>query len=165
MKLIIKYPTKNSIGEYILPLDSDDMIKDGYIKSCVDILKNNKNISPVYCDTIHIGEISGIEERPEWSKKRLVEGPFIVNCSMFNRQSLNDCGGYDENLNGWEDYDLWLRMMKKEYTGKRIPKPMFIYFHHEKDGTISTNANKNPNKLYNEIINKNFIIENGLVKY
>lgn len=152
---------KHSKGEYILPLDSDDMILPGYLKTCVNILKNNKNISPVYCDTHHVGEINGIEKRPEWSKDRLIQGPFIVNCSMFNRESFEKVNGYDEELNGWEDYDMWLRMMKEGYIGKRIPKPLFVYFHHEKDNTVSTNANKNQQELYNKIMKKNF--ENEII--
>ncbi len=145
-----------SSGKYILPLDADDMISPEYIQSCVSILKNNNNISPVYCDTNHIGEISGLEKRPEWSFERLLQGPFIVNCSMFHKNAFDLCGGYDEDLKGWEDYDLWIRMAKNGFIGKRIPKPLFTYFHHEKDGTISTEANKNQQELYNKIITKNF---------
>jgi len=147
---------KNSTGEFILPLDSDDMVLPEYIQNCVSILKNNKNISPVYCDTNHIGQSQGIQQRPEWSMDRLIQGPFIVNCSMFHREAFDSCGGYDTNLFGWEDYDLWIRMGLKGYSGKRIPKPLFVYFHHEKDGTVSTLANQNQQELYNKIINKNF---------
>jgi glycosyltransferase involved in cell wall biosynthesis len=146
----------NSNGEFILPLDADDMIYPDYIQNCVNILRNNKNISPVYCDTHHIGQSQGIEQRPEWSMERLIQGPFIVNCSMFHKKAFEDCNGYDENLKGWEDYDLWIRMGQKGYIGKRIPKPLFIYFHHESDGTVSTTANQNQQELYNKIINKNF---------
>jgi glycosyltransferase involved in cell wall biosynthesis len=147
---------KNSTGEFILPLDSDDMIYPEYIQSCLNVIKTNKNISPVYCDTHHIGQTQGIEQRPEWSLERLRQGPFIVNCSMFRRVAFDICEGYDTSLFGWEDYDLWIRMGLNGFAGKRISKPLFIYFHHEKDGTVSTEANKNQQELYNKIINKNF---------
>jgi glycosyltransferase involved in cell wall biosynthesis len=147
---------QSSKGDYILPLDSDDQIDTEYIGFCVSVLKNNPNISPVYCDTNHVGEILGIEKRPEWSLERLKQGPFIVNCSMFHRKAFDDCGGYDETLKGWEDYDLWIRMAIKGYVGKRIPKTLFTYFHHEKDGTISTLANSNQQELYDKIMKKNF---------
>lgn len=147
---------RNSNGEFILPLDADDTIHPDYIQSCVNILKNNKNISPVYCDTLHHGQLQGVEQRPEWSFERLIQGPFIVNCSMFHRESFEKCGGYDESMRGWEDYDLWIRMAKNGYVGKRIPKPLFSYFHHENDGTVSTEANKNQQELYNKIMEKNF---------
>jgi len=150
------YGIKNSNGQYILPLDADDMIHPEYIQTCVSILKNNKNVSPVYCDTLHMGQMQGIEKRPEWSLERLIQGPFIVNCSMFTRESFDKCEGYDETMKGWEDYDLWIRMAKNGYMGKRIPKALFMYFHHENDGTVSTEANQNQQELYNKIISKNF---------
>lgn len=150
-------------GNYILPLDADDMILDGYIKGCVSLIMNGNNISPVYCDTIHVGEINGTEKRPEWSAERLIEGPFIVNCSMFTKQAFKVAGGYDESLIGWEDYDLWLRMMKSGYIGKRIAKPLFVYFHHEKDNTVSTKANQNTQALYYDIMSKNFEIRDGKI--
>jgi hypothetical protein len=40
--------------------------------------------------------------------------------------------------------------------GKRIPKALFMYFHHENDGTVSTEANQNQQELYNRIMSKNF---------
>jgi glycosyltransferase involved in cell wall biosynthesis len=147
---------KNSKGDFILPLDADDMIHPDYIQTCVSVLKNNKNISPVYCDTLHVGQIQGVEQRPEWSLDRLIQGPFIVNCSMFHREAFDKCEGYDESMKGWEDYDLWIRMAKNGYVGKRIPKALFSYFHHENDGTVSTEANKNQQELYNKIMEKNF---------
>jgi len=147
---------KNSNGDLILPLDADDMVQPDYIQLCVNILKNNKNISPVYCDTHHIGQTQGIEVRPEWSLERLNKGPFIVNCSMFHREAFDKCDGYDVELKGWEDYDLWLRMGINGYVGKRIPKPLFIYFHHEIDGTVSSEANVNQIELHQKILNKNY---------
>ena len=147
---------RNSIGEYILPLDADDMILPEYIDTCVKILNKNKKISPVYCDTIHIGEMQGVEKRPEWSMDTLKAGPFIVNCSMFHREAFDVCNGFDETLKGWEDYDFWIRMGLNGYVGKRIQKPMFIYFHHESTGTVSTEANKNIRELHHKIISKNF---------
>ena len=147
---------RQSKGKYILPLDSDDFIHPEYIQTCVNILNKDSKISPVYCDTNHMGEIQGIEQRPEWSMERLIQGPFIVNCSMFTRESFDKCSGYDESLFGWEDYDLWIRMGINGYVGKRIPKPLFAYFHHEKDGTVSTHANNNQQELYNKIMIKNF---------
>jgi pyruvyltransferase len=151
------FAIKESNGDYILPLDADDMILPSYIKTAVDIISNNPQISPVYCDTHHIGEMQGIQKRPEWSKEQLMKGPFIVNSSLYSKESYNYTGGYDENLQGWEDYDLWIRMMKEGYVGKRIPKPLFVYFHHEKDGSISNEANKNQQELYHKIMKKNFV--------
>lgn len=143
-------------GQYILTLDSDDRILPDYISRCVSVLTKKELVSPVYCDTIHVGEMRGVERRPEWSMEQLKKGNFIVNCSMFSKEAFDKVGGYDETLQGWEDYDLWIRMGLAGYRGVRIAEPLFIYFHHEKDNTVSTFANKNQMLLYKTIMEKNF---------
>ena len=145
---------KQGNGKYILPLDADDMIHPTYIKTGVKILESNSNISPVYCDTIHVGEMQGLEKRPEWTPERLLSGPFIVNSSLYSRDAFTSVDGYDTTLQGWEDYHFWLKMMKKGFIGKRINKGLFVYFHHEKDGSVSTGANKNQQELYKNIMEK-----------
>lgn len=152
---------KEGSGDYILPLDADDMILPGYLKKGITIIKNNPNISPVYCDTIHDGEIRRLEKRPKWSKEQLMRGPFIVNSSLYSREAYDYVGGYDTNLQGWEDYDFWIRMSKEGYEGKHIPKGLFVYFHHEKDGTVSTNVNRNQQQLYDTIMNKNYTVKHS----
>ena len=153
---------KASKGEYILPLDSDDLIHPIYVESCIKLIERDKKYSPIYCDTVHEGQMRGLEQRPEWSKERLIEGPFIVNCSMFSREAFDMVDGYDENLKGWEDYDMWLRMMQKGYVGKRIPQALFVYFHHESDGTVSSIANQNTQELHERILTKNNLTDKDL---
>ena len=150
---------KSSTGKYILPLDSDDFMLPSYVDECVKLISRDDNLSPIYCDTIHEGQMKGMEERPEWSKDRLIQGPFIVNCSMFSREAFDSVGGFDESLKGWEDYDFWLRMALKGYIGKRIPKPLFVYIHHESEGTVSTLANKNIPELHKKILTKNGLLK------
>lgn len=147
---------KESNGDYILPLDADDMILDGYLKTGVNIIKNNPEISPVYCDTHHVGEMQGLEKRPEWSKERLLSGPFIVNSSIYSRKAYESTEGYNTEMKGWVDYDLWVQMMDAGFRGKRIPKGLFVYFHHESEGegSVSTNARKNMSELHKTIIER-----------
>ncbi len=147
---------KESKGDYILPLDADDMILPEYLKTGVSIIKSNPKISPVYCDTIHVGEMQGLEKRPEWSPERLLSGPFIVNSSMYSRQAFESTQGYDTQMKGWVDYDLWVQMMDAGFVGKRIPKGLFIYFHHESEGkgSVSTEARTKMGELHQTIIKK-----------
>ena len=147
---------KEGKGDYILPLDADDMILPGYLKTGVNIIKNNPKISPVYCDTIHAGEMQGLEKRPEWSKERLLQGPFIVNSSMYSREAYDSIEGYNTEMKGWVDYDLWVQMMDAGYQGKRIPKGLFVYYHHESEGkgSVSTSARQNMEQLHKTILER-----------
>jgi len=49
--------------------------------------------------------------------------------------------------------------MQKGYVGKRIPQALFIYFHHESEGTVSTIANQNTQQLHERILTKNKLVE------
>ena len=143
---------KESKGKYILPHDSDDTFNPNYLILAINEIKKDTKISPVYCDTNHIGFIQGVEQRPEWSLQRLKKGPFIVSCSLFSKESWESVNGYDETMKGWEDYDLWWRMGNKGYKGIRIPHPLFNYRHIRPSmiqDIIGTEQN-----LYNYIMSK-----------
>jgi glycosyltransferase involved in cell wall biosynthesis len=142
----------NANGYYILPHDVDDTFDKTYLLFAVTEAEKNEKISPVYCDTNHIGFIQGVEERPEWSLTRLKKGPFIVSCSLFRKKAWEDVLGYDETMKGWEDYDLWWRIGNKGYLGKRIPKPLFNYRHIRP--SMIQEIKDNETKLYNYIMSK-----------
>jgi glycosyltransferase involved in cell wall biosynthesis len=116
-------------GYYILPHDVDDTFDKTYLLIAVSIAENDEMISPVYCDTNHVGSIQKVQIRPEWSLSRLKQGPFIVSCSLFTKKAWEDVGGYDESMKGWEDNDFWWRIGNFGYKGVRIPKPLFNYRH------------------------------------
>lgn len=139
-------------GEFILPLDPDDVIRPDMVQKFVEALQKDKNLSPVYCDIIHV--VNGHRTpqiKPEWSFWQLLQGPFIVNTSMFRQEAWQKAGGYDHSLEGWEDYDLYLRMALQGYKGQRVPGFMFEYHHHPN----SRSKGLDQQKLWKEILTKN----------
>ena len=143
---------KNSKGYYILPHDVDDTFENTFLLYSVEEAEKDNKISPVYCDTNHSGFIKGIERRPEWSKNRLKQGPFIVSNSLFRKHIWEELGGYDETMTGWEDYDFWWRMANKGYIGARIPLPLFNYRHIRESMILDIDSKKQ--ELYDYIMNK-----------
>jgi len=146
---------QNSKGYYILPHDVDDTFEKEYLMLAVAVVETDEIISPVYCDTNHIGFMQGIEERPEWSLGRLKQGPFIVSCSLFRKKAWEDVLGYDESMKGWEDYDFWWRIGNFGYKGIRIPKPLFNYRHIRP--SMIQDIKNDEGKLYNYIMSKKII--------
>lgn len=147
-------------GTYILPHDSDDTFHPSYLKLAVQTANSNEKLSPIYCDTKHTGNITAIENRPEWSQERLKQGPFIVCCSLFRKSAWESVGGFDETMDGWEDYDFWWRISQAGFEGKRIPLPLFNYRHIRE--SVSNLANTKQQELYDYIFNKP--IENKPIK-
>ncbi len=48
----------------------------------------------------------------------------IGNQVFTTRQNILDVGGYDERLSAAQDYDLWLRLIKKFGVGRILPEPL-----------------------------------------
>jgi len=56
---------------------------------------------------------------------------------LFRRSSLEAIGGYDDTLRNAEDYDLLYRLMKNGSKGFYLPVPMYRYYIHGDNMTLS----------------------------
>jgi len=121
---------QNSNGEYILPLSVGNLILPNYLKTSVSIIKNNPKISPVYCDVYHVGKKQGLEKKPEWSSEKLLSESFIIDNSIYSKESYNQSMGYDSLLTENEHYNLFKKMDSVGFIGKRIPKGLIVNFNY-----------------------------------
>ncbi len=99
-------------GEFILPLDSDNRLRDVYLDEGVPLLKNNPSVGVIYADAEYFGERDGRWHVPEFDLLLLVRTNFIDACALYRKNLWQEVGGYDEHkpLSGWEDWDFWLRV-------------------------------------------------------
>ena len=115
-------------GEYILPVDADNMINPEYMVRGVEILGKNKKVGVVYGDCIHFSP--GFEERRRvgvFDKDKMALANYIDTCAVIRKKLLMECGGYDEKLFGWEDWELWINAYQKGWKFHYIPEIMFYY--------------------------------------
>ncbi|MDR1553657.1 MAG: glycosyltransferase [Prevotellaceae bacterium] len=113
---------KRSAGEYILPVDADDLISSNYIKEAVNVLKNNPQIKVVCCEVERFGEKTGIKKYPSFSYKLLARKNMIVNSAMFRKSDWEKTdGGYCEEEIFCEDWDFWISMFKTGGEFLRLP--------------------------------------------
>ena len=105
-------------GEYIAVLDSDDVWSDrDKLKKQYEFLERNKDYVLVGGGVIVIDE-HGQETKRYFNResdenirgKILFQNQFAHSSVMFKRDVALKVGGYDENLNIGEDYDLWLKL-------------------------------------------------------
>jgi glycosyltransferase involved in cell wall biosynthesis len=99
-------------GEFILPLDSDNRLRDVYLSEAVSLLKKNPTLDVIYSDAEYFGERRGRWHVPEFDLLLLVRTNFIDACALYRKNLWQEVGGYDEHkpLSGWEDWDFWLRV-------------------------------------------------------
>jgi len=61
---------------------------------------------------------------------------FINACFLFRRSALELVGGHSQSLNGFEDYDFWLRLWAvSEFAHLDSDEPLYLYRLHERSLT------------------------------
>ncbi|EMS85285.1 glycosyltransferase family A protein [Leptospira noguchii] len=115
-------------GEFILPLDADDMIHSDYLLEAVSVYEKNPSLGIVYCEAEFFGSIKGKWNLPEYSFPEILLDNCIFVSAVFRKSDWKDVGGFNENMKDeWEDYDFWLSLIEKAREVYRIPRVMFYY--------------------------------------
>lgn len=102
---------KNSAGKYLLFLDSDNLLTEGYLKEGVNVLENDVNIDIVYGESEKFGEERGRLNVIPFNLQTLMTYNYIDACCLIRRNLFDDLGGFDEKMKvqGYEDWELWIR--------------------------------------------------------
>ena len=142
-------------GKYIVRLDADDYFAPQAIEVMVSELNRNKDHALVFPDYYHVDEKGNILEeikRHDFTNNvSLFDQPAHGACTMFRTEILKSIGGYDEEFNCQDGYDIWLKISQL-YKVKNISLPLFYYRQH--DNSIT----KNESKLFEtrtQIVEKN----------
>jgi glycosyltransferase involved in cell wall biosynthesis len=109
-------------GKYIAFLDSDDLWLPHHLARQVEILENNRQVGLVYANAVHIEGNTPVgiafestpQEQPVTLEALLRERSTVnTSSTVALRQALLDAGLFDEGMKRCEDYDLWLRMVRR----------------------------------------------------
>ena len=115
-------------GEYILPLDADDRIGEGYLEQAVTVLNERQDVGIVYCRGELFGELNGEWDTPEFSLPHQLLDNLIFSAAMFRKEDWQDTRGYDPAMkHGWEDWDFWLSILDGGKQAFRLPEILFFY--------------------------------------
>jgi glycosyltransferase involved in cell wall biosynthesis len=116
-------------GEFILPLDSDNRLRDVYLNEGVSLLKDSPGVGVVYTDAEYFGERMGPWHVPNFDLLSLIRANFIDVCALYRKKLWEEVGGYDEQMPwmGLEDWDFWLRLTLHGGHFVHLPKIGFDY--------------------------------------
>ena len=116
-------------GEFILPLDSDNRLRDVYLNEGVSLLKKHPSIGVIYTDAEYFGDRSGRWHVPNFNLSSLLRMNFIDACALYRKKLWEELGGYDEQAVciGLEDWDFWLRVAWHGGSFVHLPKIGFDY--------------------------------------
>ena len=119
---------KQSCGQYILPLDGDDLIAEDYLELAVSVLEQDESICLVYCDVQMFGEKNQKMYLRPMNMTNILAGGCCVNASFFRRKDFDDIGGYKEYMHdGWEDWEFFISLLEKGKRVYKIEKTLFYY--------------------------------------
>jgi glycosyltransferase involved in cell wall biosynthesis len=148
---------KNSYGEYIAFLDSDDEWLPKKLKKQLNVFKNSKkeDLGFVGCNALIVNEKTGTEtvyNMPLYNDKiffeKLLKNNFIWSSSgaLVKKEVFEKIGLFDEKLKYGEDWDMWIRIAQK-YNFDFVPEVLFKYYIHSSSVTNTTPVRKKDKDL------------------
>jgi glycosyltransferase involved in cell wall biosynthesis len=114
-------------GEYILPLDADDRILPEYVARAAAVLDSDPRVGFVGCHYRMFGDREGEYRPAQYALPDMLVENVVPIASVMRRRCWEEAGGYCAELNSIEDWDLWIGILERGYTGHLIPEIFFEY--------------------------------------
>jgi glycosyltransferase involved in cell wall biosynthesis len=112
---------------YILRFDSDDLLEAGAIDQLADALDANPKAAAAWGDLQTFGLTNfRVPSVPVLDPWHLTYASLLPASSMFRRTALLDAGGW-QLRGGYEDWDLWLALAERGYSGVYVPRVAYRY--------------------------------------
>jgi len=116
-----------SKGRYLAYLDDDNEWLPYHLEKLLEKLKNNPELDLVYCDMWMYDS-----SRPKWEGQQGIamdfDGQFLLNrCFIDTSEVVHKrewafmTGGFDESLEKFIDWNMWVRIMKAGANMQRVP--------------------------------------------
>lgn len=154
---------KAAKGEYIMSVDSDDIIRPQCIEKHLELASPD---SIVTCALTAFGA-ENYTARPKVATVQiLLHTNVIYSNTLFPKKAWEDVGGFDEGevmRFGWEDQEFWLRVLGAGYKSK-IGDYVGLLWRRHANAMSTVTANPNSKKLREYIYNKNKHLLNATTK-
>jgi CMP-N-acetylneuraminic acid synthetase len=129
-------------GRYIMRLDADDWLDESALLLMVAKLESDLNLGMVYGNYYYVnecGSVIGFERR----RKLGVEDtsghlPPHGACTMVRTRLLKSIGGYSEDINAQDGWELWFKLVKHAQPAA-LEAPIFYYRQHNKSLSVDLN--------------------------
>jgi glycosyltransferase involved in cell wall biosynthesis len=142
-------------GEFVLPLDSDDMLEPAFLSETIRVLADAPaDVGFAFTHVRLTGALDGLLVRHCNRFDQLFLN-FLGYCVLVRKSAWEAVGGYDETmLDGMEDWDFNIRLLSAGYRGIGIAKPLMVYRVHA-DGMLMQHTVKMHGTIWRYIRTKN----------
>lgn len=138
-------------GKYIIPLDADNKLADGYFTKAIELLESDGSIHIVYGDYECFGDRNEYISQTHFSIIKLSLKNYIDACAIFRKEVWEAVGGYDGQMPamGHEDWEFWIHAFLKGFRFQQINTCCF-YYRVRKNSMLRTVTSKKlmENQLY-----------------
>lgn len=118
-------------GDYLLFLDSDDLLYPDTIEVMVKALDSSaNNIGFCYGQLQYFGEKNDIFTSASFDPKKLSVANYIQTSVLIKKSIFDEVGGFDRGFALREDWELFIRVWHYGYSGKYLPRPVIKYRKH-----------------------------------
>src|SRR5581483_6888045 len=112
---------------YVFPLDADDAVAPGALAALADALDSSSDAALAWGDVEVWGDLdailAGARSLDPWLLTYVNDVPVA---SLVRRSALLEAGGWCMG-SGYEDWDLWLALAERGYSGVHVPRPTLRY--------------------------------------
>ncbi|MGD1891780.1 MAG: glycosyltransferase family 2 protein [Cyclobacteriaceae bacterium] len=130
-------------GKYIMRLDADDFLDTNALLVMSTALENDPELGlvfPNYYLTDADGRVDSVHQRHDFEEVSLMDQAAHGACTMIRTKFLKELGGYSENYQCQDGYELWVKFTAK-HPVMNVPTPLFYYRQH------GNNLTKNENRI------------------
>ena len=124
-----------AVGEFILPLDSDDTIQPDYLEKTVPKMSDPK-VGIVSTDMQYFGLLNKRIPPKGLTLEHEMQSNDLPVCSLIRRSAFEQTPGYEtifvevagsHKVLGYEDWNLWLDILKRGWAVATVSEPLFNY--------------------------------------
>lgn len=134
-------------GEYLLFLDSDDLIDPEFLVKTVNILDTKPEIKIVTTKGVLFGASTKPWVLPPFSLKNLLSWNCIGISSLIRKKDFDMVIGFDESFEYFEDMDLWISILKTGGQVYLVPENLFYYRKRESKDSLTDTVMNNADRV------------------
>lgn len=114
-------------ADWFIPLDADNRLRPTMLTNLLPTGAESSRAALVYGDSMRFGDEEGRWHMGPTDVDRLWRENHIDSCGLIRRTAWSAVSGYNEQLVGQEDWDLWLRFLEAGFDLVYVPKLTFDY--------------------------------------
>lgn len=119
---------KSAITDYVLPLDSDDLLEPTAIEKLLWFLITHPNASFVNGFTVNFNAHHAVWRHGFQNTSHFLFENQVCVVALIRKKIHQEVNGYDENITaGFEDWDFWLKCAEQQFWGCTIPEIVCWY--------------------------------------